>query len=200
MRARMALFKAKQSILIRAVKLNNKPRQMLIASPKGSVPVLVVNDMVIEESLELMLWALSESDPLDLLQSTQKNNVKQMVSLINHFEKQFVPALEAYSCAKRYREDNTPACRLACEKQLQQLETRLNTHTFLFSDSESLVDIALVPFIRKFARIEKQCWRDNNYPKLRSWLNNYLQSPMFTKIMAQHELWVDHQQDIVFAL
>lgn len=199
-RARFALFKAQQTVLIRAVKLNNKPQEMLTASPKGCVPVLVINGkIIIEESLELMLWALSQQDPQELLHSENSHALSQMLALINDFETQFIPALEAYCCAKRYHEDSLECCRVTCEITLQQLEKRLSTHTFLFSNNESLLDIALFPFLRKFARVERQWYLQSPYPKLRDWLARYLQSPIFTKVMAKHELWLENKRDIYFS-
>ena len=200
-RARFALFKSKQKVLIRAVKLNNKPTEMLFVSPKGSVPVLVVNqNTIIEESLEIMLWALAKNDPENLLLSEiPAVTTSGMLSLISNFETQFIPALEAYCCAKRYHEDNIDECRQVCEIYLQLLEDRLSTHTFLFSKQESLVDIALFPFIRKFARVERQWYLQSPYPKIRHWLNHYLQSPTFTKVMAKHELWLENNKNIYFS-
>lgn len=205
-RARIALFKANQPVLIRAIKLNNKPPEMLLASPKGSVPVLVVETedeprpvMIIEESLEVMLWAFSQRDDDNLLRSNDPDALPSMVSLIARFESDFIPAFNAYSCAKRYHEDNLLQCRQACEAHLIELEARLTQHHFLFAEQESLVDIALLPFLRKFARIEKQWFRQSPYPKLRQWLNRYLQSRMFSKVMEKHELWIDNHRPIYFA-
>ena len=75
--------------------------------------------------------------------------------------------------------------------------TLLNEHAFLAADQESLLDIALMPFVRQFSKVERQWYQQSPYPKLRAWLNAYLQSPMFTKIMAKHELWVENHQDII---
>ncbi|MGF1720850.1 glutathione S-transferase [Vibrio kyushuensis] len=199
MRARVALYKAKQQVLIRAIKLNNKPEEMLISSPKGSVPVLCINEnCTIDESLEIMLWALAKNDPYELLLSDQPSAVADMVSLIADFESTFIPNMEAYSCAKRYHDDDILTHRQSCEMQLLKLEEMLSKHRFLFSENESLLDIALFPFIRKFARIERHWYLQSPYPKLRQWLDGYLQSPMFSKVMAKHELWLDHRQDIYF--
>ena len=145
-----------------------------------------------------MLWAFSENDPDDLLLTNQPSNLPEMMALITDFESKFVPALEAYSCAKRYHESNIIECRQVCEMQLQQLEIRLTAHQFLFAEQESLLDIALLPFIRKFARIERQWYLQSPYPKLRNWLKCYLQGAMFTKVMAKHELWLDNHRDIYF--
>ncbi|MCL9777145.1 glutathione S-transferase [Vibrio methylphosphonaticus] len=198
MRARIAIFRSKQRVLIRAVKLNNKPQEMLLASPKGSVPVLVLDHTVLEESLEIMLWALAQSDPDDLLPSTKGQSLPEMIGLINHFEAEFVPALEAYSCAKRYHDDNLAACRQRCEVVLSALEERLSKHSFLFSESESIVDLAIMPFIRKFARVERQWYLQSPYPNLRRWLDSYLQSRMFSKVMEKHELWLENRLDLYF--
>ncbi|WP_413698945.1 glutathione S-transferase [Psychromonas sp. KJ10-10] len=198
-RARFALFKAQQRVLIRAVKLNNKPPEMLIASPKGSVPVLVVeNYNIIEESLDIMLWAFAQQDPQDLTHQYNADAKSQMIALIKHFEENFIPALEAYCCAKRYHEDNLDECREVCQKTLQSLEEKLTSHAFLYSEKESLLDIALFPFLRKFSRVERQWYRNSPYPKLRQWLAFYLQGPTFTKVMANHELWLENKKDIYF--
>ncbi|WP_159818214.1 glutathione S-transferase [Colwellia sp. 20A7] len=205
MRARIAVFKSKQSIELRDIVLSNKPDEMILASPKGTVPVLVLDKnvaTVIDESLDIMLWALKQSDPDDLLHNQQANAdtnpLADMLSLIAIFDHQFKTKLEAYRCAKRYHEDNITECRYACEKHLQMIEERLNCHTFIMSDKESLVDIALLPFIRQFARVERQWYLQAPYPKIRQWLNRYLQSPMFSKVMFKNPLWLNSREVVVF--
>lgn len=199
MRARLAIFKTKQPVLLRDLVLSNKPKEMLAASPKGTVPVVVLaNNTVIEESVDIMLWALQEADPDDLLHCQDESVLSAMLLLINEFDKDFKACLEAYKCAKRYQEDNISQCRAACEYYIKQLEQRLTEHAFLMSDKESLADIALIPFIRQFARIERQWYLQSPYPMVRQWLNSYLQSALFTKVMAKHPLWVDEPQNIIF--
>jgi glutathione S-transferase len=199
MRARLAIFKAKQTVLLRDLVLSNKPAEMISVSPKGTVPVLVLsNGTVIEESLEVMLWVLQETDPADLLDCQQEGALSAMLLLINEFDNDFKTCLEAYKCAKRYQEDNVAECRAVCQQYIQQLEQRLTAHSFLMSDKESLADIALIPFIRQFARIERQWYLQSPYPMVRQWLNSYLQSSIFTKVMAKHPLWVDERQDVLF--
>ncbi len=204
MRARSALIKANQRVLIRAIKLDNKPEEMLLASPKGSVPVLVLSNnetdqiVVLEESLEIMVWALTLDDPDNLLHHATPHTLPLMMAFIAEFEDCFIPLFNAYSCAKRYHNDNLPQCRQACEDYLNSLEERLNKHNYLFSENESLVDIALLPFIRKFAKVEKQRFRQNPYPNLRQWLDSYLQSTFFSKVMRHHELWLDDRKDCYF--
>ncbi|MFT5758190.1 MAG: glutathione S-transferase [Alteromonadaceae bacterium] len=211
MRARIAIFKAQQTVLLRDLVLTNKPDELLVASPKGTVPVVVLdNGDVIEESLDVMLWALNETDPDNLLHSqvdspnyktVDKNAERapaEMLSLIDKFDHGFKGCLEQYKCAKRYKEDNLLEYRAACQQYLQNLEERLTQHLFLMSDQESLVDIALLPFIRQFARVERQWYLQAPYPKVRQWLNNYLQSQMFSKVMAKYPLWLDNYEDVLF--
>ncbi|WP_077285035.1 glutathione S-transferase [Cognaticolwellia aestuarii] len=213
MRARLAIFKSAQPVALRDVVLTNKPPEMVLASAKATVPVLVLNGIaqnsdeseaevavnVIDESLDIMLWSLKKSDPHDLLHSDSPETLSAMLALISDFDVEFKQRIEAYKCAKRYHEDNLVDCRIACEAYIKQLEARLTQHEFLFSAKESLADIALLPFIRQFARIERQWYLQSPYPNLKRWLNNYLQSSMFTKVMAKHPLWLDSGEEVVFA-
>jgi len=205
MRARIAIFKTKQSIQLRDVVLSNKPQAMLIVSPKATVPVLIINHAdnnkkieVIDESLDIMLWALQVRDPHNLFQQENPSAKDDMLQIINTFDVEFKSCLEAYKCAKRYKEDNISECRQACEIYIKVLEGFLSQHDYIFSNNESLVDIALLPFLRQFARIERQWYLQSPYPKLRQWLNNYLQSPMFTKVMTKYPLWQENQRIVIF--
>lgn len=217
MRARIAIFKSTQPVLLRDLVLSNKPAEMLIASPKATVPVVVLPDTstsktkVIEESIDVMLWALKSCDPDDLLhQSTigsehslgittkTESLLANMLAIVDEFDTEFKTCLEQYKCAKRYKENNIVECREACEKYIKQLEQRLTEHAFLMSDKESLLDIALLPFIRQFARVERSWYIQSPYPNVKRWLNSYLQSPMFTKVMAKYPLWLDEHKDVLF--
>jgi len=205
-RARIAIYKTKRPMLLRDIVLTDKPKEMILASPKGTVPVLVLPDgHVIEESLEVMLWALAESDPDDLLHkgiyAEVVSEVKlgnEMLQLINDFDNGFKTSLEQYKCAKRYREENLIECREVCQIYLTILERRLTTNTFLMSNKESLADIAIFPFIRQFAKVERKWYQQSRYQKVKAWLNNYLQSKMFSKVMAEHSLWVNSREDVLF--
>ncbi|MGO2509343.1 MAG: glutathione S-transferase [Vibrio hibernica] len=198
MRARMAIYQSQLPVLLRDIVLRDKPAEMLAVSPKGTVPVLVTNHgTVIEESLEVMLWAFSESDPADLLLSADPEMLDNMLALIHQFDSEFKPCLEAYRAAKRYHEPNLAECRLACEQYITQLELRLSQHAFLITDRESLADLALLPFIRQFARVERQWYLQSPYPKLRQWLDSYLQSKIFSKVMTKHELWLINRHEVL---
>lgn len=196
-RARIALIKAKQVVEIRSIKLSNKPIKMVEVSPKGSVPVLVLPTpeplLVIDESLDIMLWALNKNDPCNLMLQTQSNKLTEMIAFIERFESCFIPVLEAYAAAKRYQEENRAELRKACENELAKLEGQLNKYRFLFCDEESLVDIALVPFVRKLARVDKPWFRDSPFPHVRNWLNGYLNSRLFSEAMIHYDIWYEHQ-------
>ncbi|MGV2873232.1 glutathione S-transferase [Colwellia sp. E150_009] len=206
MRARLAIFKSKQQVELRDVVLSDKPQAMLNASPKGTVPILVFenNDKtfnVIDESLDIMLWALQINDPDNLLgQSSMSNgeSLQNMLSSIATFDHEFKAALEKYKCAKRYHEDNLLEYRQACEAYIQTIEKQLKQHAYIMSNKESLVDLALLPFIRQFARVERQWYLQAPYPNLRQWLNNYLQSPMFSKVMTKYPLWIDGDNRVIW--
>jgi glutathione S-transferase len=203
MRARIAIYYAKQKVALRDLVLSDKPDEMLAVSPKGTVPVLVTeleadNPIIIEESLEVMLWALNGSDPDNLLHSEKAEQLSEMLSLITIFDDEFKKCFDKYQCAKRYHEDSLVQDRQACEKYIAQLEFRLQKHDYLFSESMSLADIALVPFIRKFSKVERQWYLQSPYPKLRAWLNRYLQSRMFSKVMTKYPLWLENRDITIF--
>ncbi len=179
--------------------LCHKPAELLIASTKGTVPVLVTTDnQVIDESLSIMQWAFSQTDPDDYLNKAAPNAVADMLSVIMVFDNEFKGHLEKYRCSKRYHEPSMVEDRQQCERYLVDLESRLCQHSYLMSDKPSLADLALMPFIRQFARVERQWYLQSPYPKLRQWLNGYLQSRMFSKVMAQYPMWLDSKEEVVF--
>jgi glutathione S-transferase len=198
-RARLALLSAKQQVILRNIVLTDKPNAFVRVSPKATVPVLqLCTAQVIDESLQIMLWALKESDPDNLLHSHDASALSAMLSLIDRFDQQFKPSLEQYKCAKRYHEDTLVEYRQICEQHLQKLEQALNQHDFFISDHASLADLAIFPYIRQFARVERQWYLQAPYPKLRQWLNYYLQSTMFTKAMVKYPLWIESSPRVYF--
>ena len=199
MRARLAILKSDTPVILRNITLSNKPPEMLTVSPKGTVPVLVISsELIIEESLEIMLWVLAQQDPNNLLQIESPHLLLQMFQLISRFDDEFVKCLAQYKCASRYREKNIEQKRQHCEVYLAILERRLNQHHFLMSVQESLADIALFPFIRQIAKVERQWYLQSPYPKLRAWLNRYLQSAEFTKVMVNPPFWEKTQPAFIF--
>ncbi|MEE1675807.1 glutathione S-transferase [Agarivorans aestuarii] len=210
MRARLAILLAEQAVYLRPIVMKNKPAEMLAVSPKATVPVLVLGDkqqglkqhssnvQVIDESLDIMLWALKRNDPQDLLYASQPDALAEMLQVIEQNDRQFKPDLECYKDAKRYHHEDLEACRLKCEPFVQHLEQRLTQHAFLMGEQPSLLDYALLPFVRQFSKVNRQLYLNGPYTHLQAWLNQHLQSRLFSKAMFKHPLWLDTQQNVLF--
>jgi glutathione S-transferase len=197
MRARLAIFKSKQTVELRDVKLTNKPAAMLVASPKGTVPILVVSHShIIDESVDVMVWSLDRSDPDNLMLDASKR--QDLLAFVKIYDDEFKPCIERYKAAKRYHEANLQECRQACEAYIQDLEDRLSKHDYVFGEFESLADIAILPFIRQFAKVERSWYVSSHYINVKRWLNKYLQSTMFNKVMALHSIWEVGSEVILF--
>ena len=196
MRARLALLLAQQSVQICAITMKDKPAEMLLASPKGTVPVLIVDDaQVIDESLDVMLWALNRNDPENLLYSHDQKALPEMLKAIEENDAEFKPNLEKYKRAKRFHGSDEETCRLECESYIQALEQRLSQHDFLMGATPSLLDYALLPFIRQFSRVNKAVFAQEQYTNLRRWLSYHLQSRLFSRAMFKYPLWLDSDEE-----
>jgi len=199
MRARMGLLLAKQPVMLRPITLKNKPKEMLTASPKGTVPVLVLDqNNVIDESLDIMVWALHQSDPNNLLFSHKPETFPTMMKLINEHDNKFTNLLSQYKQAKRYHKASEDGDRQRCESFIISIEQRLSEHQFIMGNQLSLVDYAILPFIRQFAKVDRKWYLQAPYPKLQQWLNNHLQSRLFSKAMVKHPLWLETNKNILF--
>lgn len=204
MRARLGILLAKQPVMLRAIDLRNKPPEMLAASPKGTVPVLVIENAenlgqltVIDESLDIMLWALNLNDPEDLLYRNEPEQLPLMLNVIQRFDNEFKSHLDNYKSAKRYHEESKTEHRQQCEAFTIELDTRLSQHNHLMGDKPSLVDYAILPYLRQFARVERQWYTQAPYPHLQHWLKQHLTSALFSKSMIKHPLWLEHQQSFL---
>jgi len=199
MRARLAILMSQQTVFIRAIVMKNKPAEMLALSPKGTVPVLVLSTdsgtQVIDESLDIMLWALNLSDPDNLLYAEDAKALPEMLAIINENDQHFKPNLECYKRARRFHGDNEEACRLQCEPFIQALEQRLLQHPFLMGSTPSLLDFALLPFVRQYSRVNKQHFQQGAYSHLNNWLKQHLQSRLFAKAMFKYPLWLETDEE-----
>jgi len=199
MRARLAILMSQQTVFIRAIVMKNKPAEMLALSPKGTVPVLVLSTnpgtQVIDESLDIMLWALNLSDPNNLLYAEDEKALPEMLAIINENDQQFKPNLERYKRAKRFHGDEEETCRLQCEPFIQSLEQRLSQHPFLMGSTPSLLDFALLPFVRQYSRVNKQNFQQGAYSHLQKWLKQHLQSQLFAKAMLKYPLWLETYEE-----
>lgn len=189
MRARLGLQSSRQTCELREIVLRDKPAEMLLASPKGTVPVLVFpNGDVIEESLDIMLWALNKNDPENWL-SPQSGTLENMLDLINRCEREFKGHLDRYKYAPRYEGADPIAHRTLAESYLNELNTMLTKSNFLFGAQRSLADMAIAPFIRQFANVDRTWFDQTDYPQLKTWLTEFLDSPRFKSILTKYPLW-----------
>lgn len=182
MRARLALGYSGVPVRIVEVSLKAKPPEMLALSPKGTVPVLSVDGRVIEESLEIMQWALAQHDPDDWLLGGDP----AVLALIEENDQVFKHHLNRYKYAERYPEQPMEHYRAEGEVFLQTLEGLLADRAYLLADHPSLADMALAPFVRQFAHVDRDWFASTPYSRLQQWLEAFLQSPLFVGVMAKN--------------
>jgi len=179
MRARMALRYSGVPLSIVEVSLKAKPAEMLALSPKGTVPVLVCADgRVIEQSLEIMHWALARHDPDNWLGPDS-------AALIEENDQVFKVNLDRYKYAIRYPEQPMEQYRAQGAAFLQRLEVLLEQTPYLAGDTLSLADIALAPFVRQFAHVDRDWFEQAPYPRLNAWLERFLASELFISVMTK---------------
>ena len=191
MRARMALWISGQRCEIREVVLRDKPPEMIEASPKGTVPVLVLPDgSVIEESMDVMRWALARNDPEGWLDGED-------AALIAQNDGPFKHHLDRYKYHTRHETDPEEH-RAACMAILAQLEERLARHTNLCRDGRSLTDMAIMPFVRQFAATDREWFGAQPVPYVQRWLARHQASDLFRSIMIRLDRWQAGDPPIYF--
>lgn len=190
----MGLRVAGQSCELREVVLRDKPKEMIEASPKATVPVLVLPDgEVIDESFDILMWALERNDPGSWLQ-TEEGTLDDMVRLIEQCEDEFKPHLDRYKYSNRYANADPQVHRGQAEVFLQVLEERLQDHPFLFGERRTLADVAIAPFIRQFANTDRDWFGACHYSQVRNWLEIFIESDTFASIMNKYPQW--HPGDV----
>lgn len=181
MRARMALRYSGVPVEIVEVSLKAKPAEMLAISPKGTVPVLDAGGQVIDESLEIMRWALAQNDPDDWLLGGDS----RIAELIEANDQVFKVHLNRYKYAERYPEQPMEVYRAEGALFLQKLDELLEGRDYLLANHPSLADIALLPFVRQFAHVDRDWFAQTPYVRLQAWLQRFLESELFTGIMKK---------------
>ncbi len=167
------------------VDLRDRPEQLYAVSAKGTVPVLVLpSGTVIDQSLEIMEWALMRNDPGDYLKP-EIGDITSMKNLIAECDGDFKHHLDRYKYANRYPGAVADEHRLRASEFLQILEGRLAQTLFLFGERQSLADLAIAPFVRQFAGAGRAYFDAQNHPALQKWLNEFMHSNLFTSVMAK---------------
>jgi len=185
-RARMAIAYASINPEVREVSLANKPSEMTEISPKGTVPVLQLDERIIDESIEVMAWALEQSDPDNWLALDLEHQQK---ALIEENDNSFKTWLDKYKYWDRFPEQSQQVYRGHAEQFISRLDKNLREHRYLLGDKICMADIAIFPFIRQFAFVDKDWFDQANYPALQRWLNEFLDSSLFAQVMKKHSVW-----------
>lgn len=199
MRARMALKYANISVYLREVELRNKPAALLQSSAKGTVPVIVFPDRsVIDESRDIMLWVLAINDPDQWLPKQHADLCVQINWLLDKNDFEFKANLDKYKYPDRFPGQIAQEHRTLGEQFLLLLEARLSQHWFLVSDTLSMADIGIFPFIRQFVQVDRVWFEQADYPYLQAWLDYFLRADIFTGIMQKYTPWTESAEPILF--
>ena len=197
MRARMALKLANIECELREVKLSKKPDHMLEVSPKGTVPVLILEDKVIDDSIEIVNWVLSLNNIFEGNISNQQT--LQTENLIKIFDSKFKYHLDRYKYSTRYENVNTEEDRSECLKILIEIENLISKEEWFFGKKINKLDISILPFIRQF-RIADEQWFDEqlSISSIQKVLFNFLDSDLFQDIMFKYEVWEEGSTSVYF--
>jgi glutathione S-transferase len=184
MRARMAIYTAGIEVEHIEVSLKNKPQSLLDYSPKGTVPVLVTaNDEVIDQSRDIMLWALHQADPENWLLQNNPLKQQEIMQLVDTCDIEFKPLLDRYKYFDRHPEFCQAEYRQQAEFYLQLLDDRLAAHKYLIDEQICFADVAIFPFIRQFANTDKIWFAESSYKYLQRWLDTCISAKLFEAIM-----------------
>ncbi|HEV8078488.1 MAG TPA: glutathione S-transferase, partial [Marinobacter sp.] len=200
MRARLGILFAEQKVQLREVVLKNKPAQMLAISPKGTVPVLELtegdrsNRLVIEESREILDWALQQNDPQGLLNV----DLVSAYALLDQNDNEFKHWLDRYKYADRHPELSQLDYRQQGEVFLQALENLLGKNRYLLGHNISIADIGIMPFVRQFAHVDREVFYSLPYLNLQQWLRDWLEHPVFQQVMIKFQPWQDGDEIVIF--
>lgn len=188
MRARMALKYSGIEVEHREIELRNKPQSMLIASPKGTVPVLCIGDLVLDQSLDIMHWAISQSDP-DQWRNAD-DAIAQAWTAKN--DGPFKVLLDQYKYPNRYPElDQAVVLNEALQIMLLPMEQALQVTQYLMGDKLTWVDVAIFPFIRQFSMVDAKKFEQLPISATKKWLSQQLNSELFQSVMHKHPVWRD---------
>ena len=189
MRARLAISISEVQVEAREVILSNKPKELIDCSEKATVPVLhLVDKSVIDESFDIMLWALEQNDPQSWLPLSAYDK-EETNRLIAFNDNEFKSCLDKYKYASRFPEEEMDSYREQGEIFLKILEEKLSKNSFLISHSVSLADMAIFPFIRQFAFVDIDWFERSEYQNLQTWLNELLDSQLFHQVMVKQPQW-----------
>ena len=190
-RARLAIYSADIEIELREILLRDKAPKFLEVSKSKTVPCLQTNDYILDESLEIMIWALNINDPKNWLRETNKS-----LELIATCDGPFKNALDRTKYPNRYPDESAVENRVLASNFLDFIENQLSP--CLFGENFNLADIAILPFVRQFAHIDFDWFLSQPWPKTAQWLENFKTSEMFYSVMKKYPKWEENDPVTLF--
>jgi glutathione S-transferase len=188
-RARLALAACGPQVELREVILRDKAPEFLATSPTATVPCMQLPDgTVIDESLDIMIWATARHDPQGLRQP-ERGTFERMVELVERCEDEFKPHLDRYKYDSRYPDLDAGDERAKASMYLHELDGLLCGSAFLFGGRRSIADIGIAPFVRQFAHVDLDWFNARDWPDLIRWLEAFKASDDFRSIMTKHPKW-----------
>jgi len=195
MRARMGLMVSAQKVILREVVLRDKPEMMVAASPKATVPVLVLSDgKVIDQSIDILYWTLAQNDPERWLAYK-----KQALPIIAQADGPFKTALDRYKYFTRYEGVDPETERVKALGILEQWNNIIGSKGCFFGNKSGVADYAIFPFVRQFANHDRGWFDAQNIPNIHTWLETHLSSPLFAHIMQKYPKWQSGDDITYFA-
>lgn len=192
-RARLALQSAGAKVELREIVLRNKPEAFLETSPSATVPTLRLTETVIDESLDIMVWALEQNDPDHWLKMPEEG-----WGLISINDGPFKDALDHFKYATRYPEMDAEAERDKAAGHLMNLEALLRDGPWLLGESATLADFAILPFVRQFANADRAWFDTQEWPNLIAWLEHFTESDRFARVMQKYTPWSEGDDPVWF--
>jgi glutathione S-transferase len=183
MRARLSLVISKTRVELREVYLKEKPKEFLDSSVSATVPCMVTQEKIIDESLDIMLWVLKKNDPQNWLKMP-----KIGFDLIKENDGPFKHNLDKTKYHSRYPEINPEESRKKASIFLIKLENMMYNN-YLFGNHPSLADMAILPFVRQFANTDFEWFEKQNWPNVKKWLNTFISSEIFNRIQIKYDKW-----------
>jgi glutathione S-transferase len=187
----LAIYSAGIELELREVLLRDKAPKFLEVSKSKTVPCLQTNDYILDESLEIMIWALNINDPKNWLRETNKS-----LELIATCDGPFKNALDRTKYPNRYPDESAVENRVLASNFLDFIENQLSP--CLFGENFNLADMAILPFIRQFAHIDFDWFLSQPWPKTAEWLENFKTSEMFNSVMKKYPKWEENDPVTLF--
>jgi glutathione S-transferase len=192
MRARIAVRSSGIRVELREIDLKNKVEEFVSTSPKATVPVVqTIEGLVLEESIDIMDWALGNSDPEGWLKLADRE-------LIELCDFEFKPLLDRYKYHVRYTDVSLEKAREDCCEFLETLDQNLGQEAWLGGAIASLTDVAIFPFVRQFSGVEPNWLSNSEYQNLNRWLKHWIETDHFKAVMAKYPVWKPDQPLVVF--